>query len=87
MKIALPFAVAGLVMLSGAALGDDLDQRIAAPQLDPASVPAIALDKSTAGEIAHDLEEVIARDVELLGDLGNAGQIVALEGQVDQDTQ
>ena len=37
MNVALPFAVAGLVMLSGAALGDDLDQRIAAPQLDPAN--------------------------------------------------
>ena len=38
MKVALPFAVAALVTLSNAALGEDLDRRIAAPQFDPANL-------------------------------------------------
>ena len=37
MKIALPVFATALLAFSAAAFGDDLDRRIAAPQLDPAS--------------------------------------------------
>ena len=35
MKVALPFAATALMLFSSAALGDDLDRRIAAPAIDP----------------------------------------------------
>jgi peptide-methionine (S)-S-oxide reductase len=41
MKHVLPFAVTALVTLSTAALGDDLDRRIAPPSVDPANTASL----------------------------------------------